>query len=404
MDHGLAHDPHPNDAEFERLLALHAAARRDYAAANIIPPEGETFNRRREREQRVRIACAEMNRIEQALNDLSFADPDAQPISHTPIEPYLPLLPGPPSWRTSSVTYDGADAEMRLCADAKMRRFPEDDALVRAVEEALVTLARKPVPPLKPRIVAMQIYDHHVARGECLPDHALKLLARAMPIDPRQIEALERRDVIARGEAEGRSQKTIAADLGISTRAVHLLRNRPVPDDVALFAAVAEGKDLRALRPAVAAALDLLKKGRWRTDVLAAIHGGTRNPDLVREAARVEAGRRKAGKEPNNAKLIARAMRVDPRWVERWIARSDWETAVTVEAVWLRGWRGSGLYRVTARVEAQRRLDGKPVNHADEIAAALKSPSRTDPRTVKRMIASPGWEQTVADEAVWLIG
>lgn len=98
---------------------------------------------------------------------------------------------------------------------------------------------------------------------------------------------------------------------------MRLLRNSQTPEDAALFAAVAEGKDLRSLRPAVAEALGLLdKKGHWRTDVLASIHGGTRNPDLVREAACVEAGRRRTGKEPNNAKLIARAMRVDPRWVE----------------------------------------------------------------------------------------
>lgn len=315
-------DRHPNDAEAERLLGLLADAMRERAAAMEVP-EGETYAQRADREQRARIARAEIDRIEQALNDLSFADPDAQPITRStkkPGPPPGPLLPGPPSWRTSVSSYHGAEAE-------EVERARADAIIEAAARDALIALEAKVEPP---KIVAMQVYDHHVARGERLPDHALELLARAMRIDPRSVTALQRRAAILRADEARRSTKEIANELGIDPRSVRLLRNRPVPDDVALFAAVAEGKDLGALRPAVAAVLGLLgKDGYWRTDVLAAIHVGTRNPDLAREAARVEAGRRKAGKERNNAKLIARAMRIDPRWVERWIARSDWEMAVT---------------------------------------------------------------------------
>src|SRR5690606_25033708 len=114
-----------------------------------------------------------------------------------------------------------------------------------------------------------KVSDHHVARGERLPDSALKLLARAMRTDHRSVTALLRRAVILRADEAGLGTKDIAAELGISTRAVRLLRNRPVSEDAALFAAVAEGKDLRALRPAVAAALGLLgEDGRWRPQVI----------------------------------------------------------------------------------------------------------------------------------------
>lgn len=405
MTEDACDDWHPSDAEFERLLALHADARRAYTAA-LGAPVDETYAQRADREQRVRIACAEMDRIERALNDLSFADPDAQPITRVPYEPHLPLLPGPPSWRTSLTSFYGAGVE-------QVDRVESDAIIASAVDEARAALTANPRAE-PPRLLAMQVYDHHVARGERLSDHALELLARAMRIDQRSVVAAQRRARIAAAGEAGLGTKEIAAELGVDPRTVRLLRNSQTPEDAALYTAVAEGKDLRALRPAVAAALDLLAKdGRWRTDVLAAIHAGTRNADLIWKAARVEAGRRKAGKEPNNAKLIAstmwiaHAMRIDPRWVERWIARPDWEMAVTVEAVWLRGWPGTGLLRMAARVEAQRRLDGHPVNLADQIAAALETPCPVHPSKVKQMIAPPGWERAVdaeVAEAVWLRG
>lgn len=41
MDHGLAHDPHPDDAEAERLHALYVDTMREHAAA-WAEPDGET--------------------------------------------------------------------------------------------------------------------------------------------------------------------------------------------------------------------------------------------------------------------------------------------------------------------------------------------------------------------------
>lgn len=387
-------DRHPSDAEAERLLAQFGKVLSFLAPLLDLPPSTS-------RDRDVQWARDELARLQEALKALSYADPDAQPITHTPRVPRLPLLPGPPSWRTSLVSHHGVEAEKRLRAEAKMRRFPEDEALARAIEKALSDLTANPRAE-PPRVVAMQVLDHHVARGERLPSLALELLARAMRIDPRSVVAAQRREKIAAAGVAGIGTKEIATELGVDPRTVRARRNDQTPEDAALLAAVAEGKDLRALRPAVAAALGLLDEdGRWRPQVIRELtslpervettlvgavvdgrfygprdarpdsavdvepvwqdrtipsSGGILEPDLVREAARIEAQRRRDGEEPNVAKRIARAARIDIRRVRRLIARPDWEMAVTVEAVRLRG--NEMLRRREGEVIAYKRGEG----------------------------------------------
>lgn len=329
-------DQHLDDEE-ARLLADLALAWRDLNASQATPP-GETYSQRLDREQRARNACAEIDRLQQALDAslASYVDPDAtDPRDRDRTPPILPLLPGPPSWRTSVLSYHGAAAE-------EVDRARADAIIEAAARDALAVLQDRPRAE-PPRVVAMQVLDHFVARDEVtLPPYGLDLLARAMRIDPRQIEALQRRAAIARGEAAGRSQKAIAENLGISTRAVRLLRDRSVPPDVATYAAILEGHDIRALRPQVASALGLIDAdtGRWRATVLDTIRGGgagARIPGRVREAARVEARRRQSGLQPNDAKRLAMAMGIGVSTVERIIARPNWELNVVGEAIWLRG-------------------------------------------------------------------
>jgi hypothetical protein len=58
------------------------------------------------------------------------------------------------------------------------------------------------------------------------------------------------------------------------------------------------------------------------------ISGGLEDLDPVRSAAAVEALRRRAGKATNNSDMLAAAVGVDARSIERWMERPDWELAV----------------------------------------------------------------------------
>jgi len=372
----------------------------------------------------------EIAHVERQLYALKYADPDV-----------LPLLPGP---LISAAEYD------KLPRESQPR--PEDAALARAIEKALSDLTANPRAE-PPRLTAMQIYDHHVARDERLPDHGLELLARAMRIDPRSVVTAQRRARIAAADEAGLSTKEIATELRIGPRAVRARRNDQTPEDAALFDAVAVGKDLRALRPAVAAALGLLgEDGRWRPQVIRELtslperveprltgytvhqlpidddpntadveavwqdrtipsNGGILEPNLMREAARIEAQRRWDGQPENDAKQVALAVaskcdtKVDHRKVRRWMDRPDWERAVQSHLTWLRRMDEEG-FRAATVTEAMRRLkhekDHKVLaeisNDAEAIARA-RADATGQPfqvETVQRWMERPTWEPAVA--------
>lgn len=328
-------DWHPDDEKADRLLARFKRARANLRALQNLPPTDDE-KKKRARERDADLFRGERDEVYQALFSLPYADPNGTwPSDRNPTPLPLPLLPGPPSWRTSLLSYHGAEAEAAERARA--------DAIIKAAARDALAVLRDRLRAEGPRITAMQIFDHHVARDEVtLPPYALELFARAVPIDPREIEALEHRAVIARGEAEDRSQKAIAKELGITRRAVGKLRDRPPSANAALYAAVAAGGNLRVLRPQVAAALGLIDTdtGCWRTTVLETIRGGgagARTPGRVREAARVEAQRRQSGLQPNDAKRLSIAFGIGVATVRRMIARADWERVVAGEAIWLRG-------------------------------------------------------------------
>lgn len=323
------------DEEAARLLDLWGRVAAELLAARVEPEGGETYHQKSEREQRAQDAEEYLREIDARLAGLHLPvagiDYDEQPPQL--VSPDLPLLPGPPSWRTSLISYYGPEAE-------RAEREQADAIIARAAHDALEAFEANPRAE-PPRITAMQIYDHHVARGEPLPDLALEVLCRAMRIDARSVAAHARRAAILRGDEAGRTDAEIAAELGITDRAVRLLRKRPSPPDVALYAAVAAGTGLRALRPAVARTLGLLGgDGRWRRQVSETIRGGIRERDAFLRAARIEAATRvknvRLGEPVLSAATLASATGEDVRKIQRWMARPAWGDAVRSQAIWLR--------------------------------------------------------------------
>jgi len=332
-----------------------------------------------------------MERVQRALNALSYGSPADMERVRTVAA--IPLLPGPPSWRTSLWSWHGAEAEQ---AD----RAKADAIIAKAVEDALAALdANSRAEP--PRITALQVLDHYLARGEPLPPRALTLLSRTLRIDPRSIDAWHRRIAIRRADEAGRhTDKAIAAELGISDRAVRALR-QPVEnsDALLLYGAVAAAAERgqpphRDVRDSIVRLLELLgPDGHWRADVVAAIHNGDRDPDLVREAARVEAKRRRDGKAENDAKQVAKLIRADHRKVQRRMERPDWEDAVLGPATWSTR-RENVAFRAAARFEAWRRLedeDGAVPNDAVAIAAD----QGIGVHIVQGWIERPDWKDAV---------
>lgn len=367
-------------------------AQRIQRAMKTIEIDAKLLARAEHREQR-RREKAEEARLHLAAGGIDPSRIDAPQgddprIEHQRDNLLLPLLPGPPSWRTSVASFYGE-------ADERFERERADALIALVVQDALAShaalsgnsSARQPT-----RRLAMQLYDHHVARGENnLPPHALELLARAMRVDPRQIRAHEHRAAIARGTAEGRSQKEIAADRGITPREIRRLRSRPVTPRVALHAAIAEGADLRAHRPDVAAALGLVgDDGRWLPPVLAAVRGGVVEAELMREAACVDAKERlrrdpfvtKAERKLRKAHEAAEAARINGHDT----AQADLELARAIQ--------NAQIWRRSARTK---------LNDEFAIAKAIGSDgAEVDPHKVRRWMELPGWELLVLGEMIRL--
>lgn len=396
-------DRHPEDADEDKLVKQECARRqraREVMARTEPTARDDTVEvieedgvRRTVVDVQKRLAGQAVRRAASAAWDEAYRrhpdDGADYGDYHYVEEPHLPLLAGPPLWRT-------------------LFAYPSDEDIDAAAQDALAVLKQRPKAE-PPRITAMQIYDHHVARGDStLPPLRLELLGRAMHINERHIAGMQRRAAALRGIKAGKTQQEIATEVGYSdARSVRDARDRPVPDDVALFAKVAEGTDLRTLRPAVAAALGLLEKDQWRTDVLAAIHSGVRKTDTFRATAREEAKRRWNGNVANDAKHIARAVEgTDARQVRRWIAHPEWEEAVNDSLTWLRR-EDAEAFQAAARVEARRRLR---VEHNEMRLAAVTNDSRAiatarsastgrvvDARTIRDFINRDGWENAVRE-------
>lgn len=311
-------------AEQDRLFDAYLQAQDDLEALQA-PQPGETYREKQDRLQRVEEAEKAIRQIETDLLAVQ------QPIA---LQPILPLLAGPPSWRTLLSAYAGAQAEAA-----------EGTAAIIAAAAGQVIIDLNAAPRAEPpRVVAMQLLDHHVARGEPLPPIVLEAVGMAMRIDARLVTAQARRTAVLRGDEAGRSSSEIAAELGISARAVRLLRQRSAQEGVEILAHLAgsQGSALRAMRADVAQALGLLDAdGRWRPRVMEAVRHGLRDIDGFREAARVEARRRARGWATDDAKAVARALAMDVRKVRRWMDRPSWQFAVMAVGYWLRQGRNA---------------------------------------------------------------
>jgi hypothetical protein len=260
--------------------------------------------------------------LQDELNALG-SSPDATGIPKPePIILDLPLLPGPPSWRTGF-------------------RDAADDLVGQAIEDAHAALDAN-ARATGPRIAMMQVLDHHLARGEPLPSRTLELLRRVLRLDRRSITAAKRRARIRQGEE---SPVALAAEWGITRQAVEQLRDEPAQESDALvtYLAVEHAAEQtqpprRSTRDAVARLLGLLNSnGKWRRKVVQTLYAGLQQPERVHDAALAEAKRRADGRAKNNADAVAEDIGLDARTVERWMTRSEWEMAMLGQAVGLRG-------------------------------------------------------------------
>lgn len=345
MNATRADDPHPDDEEAQRLLAEYGRAVATLGALQLLAPTDDGYQQA-ERIRDERVARGEMERIDRRLAGLhlpveghDFTEPTAKP-TRTP--PEIPLVPGRPCWGTSF-------------------RDANEELVAAAVEDAHRAFdANKRAEP--PRITALQVLDHYLARGEPLPPRALKLLGRALRINPRSVEAWHRWTLIRAADSAGRTTQDIVAELGISEEAVRALRKpRKKTAALVLFAAVetatAAGEPpLRSTRDAIARQLKIVDgNGRLRRKVIETLHGGIRQPGKVREAAKAEArrrlGRRPNGKEHprNDANALARLVGQDARDVAEWTRREWWETLVYCEEYWLREERRAERRRTLQR-------------------------------------------------------
>ncbi|RIK86613.1 MAG: hypothetical protein DCC69_06625 [Hyphomicrobiales bacterium] len=341
-------DPHPDDAEFERLLA--------YIGAALRVPEGETYAQRTERQERLRALFDALWRLQYP----GWDNPAAPPPEPLPAPNWIvcdpPLVATPPAWRTSLVSVHGSEAE-------RADRSKADAIIARAIEDAHADLDRSKRAE-GPRRIALQVLDHHLVRGEPLPRRALELIGRALHIDPDSIITEKRRAFVRQAKATGRTSTEIASELDISRQAVDQLFDPYEPPNKVVFYLALEhtteqGKPPRRdTRDEIARLLGQHSKvGRW--------------PDEIAKAARVEAGRRAKGLAEDNDDAVAKALgHKDPRKVRRWMKRRDWLLAVTVEAFRLRGGlhsdpnhiidydRDEGMSRIMTRAEsnAMRKL------------------------------------------------
>jgi len=375
MDHAPAHDdPHPDDAEFERLLA--------YIGAALRVPEGETYAQRTERQERLRALFDALWRLQYP----GWDNPAAPPPEPLPAPNWIvcdpPLVATPPAWRTSLTSYDGPEAERADRAEA-------DAIIARAIEDAHAALdANKRAEP--PRRVALQILDHHLVRGVPLFPRALELVGRALRIDPKRITAALRRARIREGEV---GTEALAAEWGISRQAVEQLRDKQVdePETLMLFLDLHRSTEQgqpprRSTRDDIARLLAQHgKPGRWpdetrraaRVEAQRRAKAKRRARDIIREAGNQNADDAVAKAETlclmvrNRVDAVAKVIRADPRKVERWMARDDWEWAVLLEAVEVRGDprpdanriidynRDEGGLRLMTRAESSARRQGK---------------------------------------------
>jgi hypothetical protein len=349
----MTDEPEYPDAEAERLLAEYGRAVRACMDAQIVPPEeskvGQAMRARDER-----VARGEMERIQKALNALGSTPNASGILKLVPIEPDFPLLAGPPSWRTSSYVARPAGSKNTPTENTppeNAARARADDVIAQAVEDAHAAFDANPR-DTRPCVVALQVLDHYLVRGEVLPARPLELLRRTLRLDAKSIVAAKRRARIAAADEAGTGTKAIAAEEGISERAVRALR-QPVEQSDALvhLMALEHHPPRRSARDEIVKLLDL--PGRTVTEVT---HDGFRHPARVRDAARTEARRRvvekrkrKAanpdavnpdawdGTNHNDAKAIARAAKEDHRDVTAWTQHPGWEDAVVSEGFWLHG-------------------------------------------------------------------
>lgn len=384
--------------------------------ARLLAQAEHRARRRCERAEEARLHLAAEGIDPSRINAPQGDDPR---IEHQSDNLLLPLLPGPPSWRTSVASFYGE-------ADERFERERADALIALAVQDALSahaalsgnSSARQPT-----RRLAMQLYDHHVARGENdLPPHNLELLARAMRVDPRQIKAQERQSAVTIGIAAGKTQRQIAAELGLSERRILDLRKRAArqtevlhrhasgESDIeiatameikenevyvlratALYAALVEGGDLRSHRADVAAALGLVgADGRWLPPVLAAVRGGVVEAELMREAACVDAKERlrrdpfvtRAERKLRKAHEAAEAARINGHDT----AQADLELKRAIQ--------NAQIWRRSARTKQ---------NDEFAIAKAIgRDGAEVDPRKVRRWMDLPGWELLVLGEMIRL--
>jgi hypothetical protein len=308
----MTDEPEYPDAEASRLLAEYGRAVRACMDAQIVPP-GESKVGQAMRARDERVARGEMERIQKALNALGSTSGATGIPKPIPTEPDFPLLAGPPSWRTGF-------------RDAAV------DIVAQAIEDAHAALDANPR-DTRPCVVAIRVLDHYLVRGEVLPARPLELLRRALRLDAKSIVAAQRRARIDAADEVGKGTKAIAAEEGISERAVRALR-QPVKQSDALvyLMSLQDQPPRRSTRDAIARLLRL--PARIVTEVT---HDGLRHPDRVRGAAKAEARRRVAGKDRNDAKAIARAVKEDHRDVAAWTQHPGWEGAVVSEGFWLRG-------------------------------------------------------------------
>lgn len=164
MHHGLAHDPHPDDAETERLLGLLADAMRDHAAV-WEGPDGETEAEREARLERLREVQRRQSELEEALNGL-----------HLPVK---------------GVDYVRDDGRL-----ADPMPAPQPSELLRpidfrapigwpdptAVAEKIISAAgaNTKYVPTGTKIDAARLVAHHILKREALPEITVCALSAAM--------------------------------------------------------------------------------------------------------------------------------------------------------------------------------------------------------------------------------
>jgi hypothetical protein len=363
-------------------------------------PVAETYNERTARLLR------ERSRLDARLNEdwlrihgpdapVEPPDPDAFEVRVNPIV-HPTLLPASLEWEGEESRNQAAQAVI----DAPARTEPR-------------------------KLEAMRLIDFHFARGMVLPEIVLDAHACATDItDALEVrlrwEALQHGEDVDFSDRYERSVRSFDTGLEWPSRqaAIEESHRLAQPQSRAMRSAdrvqvygllrwfTQQGEaPPDPLRRAAAQALGLIDKdprkgGVWRREVVKAIHHGLGEPELFLAAAEVEAQarvqRRARGvrqyTQALTAETIANSVGADPRKIERWMARPDWESVLMSRTIWL--WLNKRHKGIQAEARVVAEADSRNIDE-QEMVAVVSRAVMVHPDVARQWRQQNGWKRAV---------